>query len=123
LFAALGYTTPQHVGDRKAASQDIAAIVAILVRESRMKRHGEEIQMKWEYKVIYADWEKGREPNDPWEIDIDGKTYPIQEALNLLGQQRWELVTVQAATLFTGGSWPQQYGPDHYYIFKRPAGE
>jgi hypothetical protein len=27
LFAALGYNTPQYVGDRKAASQDIVAIV------------------------------------------------------------------------------------------------
>jgi hypothetical protein len=79
--------------------------------------------MKWEYKLVYADWEKGREPNDPWQIDVDGDIYPIQEALGLLGQQGWELVAVQAASLFTGGGWPQRYGPDHYYIFKRPAGE
>ncbi len=77
--------------------------------------------MKWEYRVMYADWEPGREPNDPWEVEVDGKIHPIEEALNLLGQQGWELVGVQAAALFTGGSWPQEYGPDHFYILKRPV--
>ncbi len=40
---------------------------------------------KWEYLSFRVPWDMGK-------IKVEGQKYPVQEYLNYLGEQGWELV-------------------------------
>ena len=78
--------------------------------------------MKWEYFTAYCFYEDSCKictTKAHWILDIfDNQHRWIQDGLNALGIQGWELVTAQAAYDHGGNGWGTQ--PPHWYIFKRP---
>lgn len=55
-----------------------------------------------------------------WRLDVEDCA--LEEGLNLMGQDGWELVTVQPSKWPHGGGMTQTYWdrPTYRYIFKRP---
>jgi len=77
--------------------------------------------MQWEYFTAFCYHEKNCKlckKQSHWALNIfDDKHHWIQDGLNTLGAQGWELVAVQQTYEASGYS----HHPPHYYIFKRPV--
>ncbi len=89
--------------------------------EGETRRLGGPRKVKWEYLTCRC-YVADINPNPfkivhAWVIDIDGTEYPIDEGLNYLGQDGWELVTVQQVS-----QQPDDFGGylSYRHIFKRP---
>ena len=76
--------------------------------------------VKWEYLVTYIQWNKSKETYYLKVVGND-RSYPVQQALDALGSEGWELVTSSGIYAWHGGQYVHIRDQDFMAIFKRPA--
>ena len=82
---------------------------------------------KWEYLRFTCMWKttsRGVPLLSPgkgeWVVNTGKDTVKVDELLELLGEEGYELVSAYPSQLRSGGQGPGWYSPDIHYVLKRP---